>query len=162
MISEALKNKLLSLDYNDGNDYCLPCDIFLASDEPFTDFCCERTLGKALYLDAFNEILAKDKHAKSYIIIYGIEDDDSDDLFIYGNDACVLTSLTSSELEQIFDEVSSAHDEYISPSELDAIPHRKIRSECKNCLLVTEDELRPIADDCEMQDSMRLYILSWD
>ncbi|MBQ9993122.1 MAG: hypothetical protein IJP17_00230 [Clostridia bacterium] len=163
MISKGLKAKLLSIDYNDGNDYCLSCEIFLDSEEAFTEFCCERTSGKAAYLHAFSEICARDSLAKSYIIIYGIEDDDNDDVFIYGNDACVLTSLTSLEIKQIFDEASTAHDEYISPSELESIPRRNIQTECKKCLVISEDdELLTIADGCDMQDSTELYILSWD
>lgn len=163
MISEKLKTRLLSIDYNNGNNYCLSCETFLSADDTFTDFCCERTFCKAMYLRAFSEILARDNLAKVYIVIYGIEDNEIDDVFIYGNDACVLTTLSSLEIKQIFDEVSSAHNEYISPSEIESIPHKDMQAECENYLIVSENnDFFTIADGCDLQDSMELYILSWD
>lgn len=103
------KEKLLELiKYNYekrdfSHHYLLPYKEFFDTDEMFTDFNCERSLGKLQYISLIEKIISKDKEAQVYVDIYGFEEQ-CDDTWIYADTLIVFSVLPFQDIKEILNE----------------------------------------------------------
>lgn len=103
------KEKLLELiKYNYekrdfSHHYLLPYKEFFDTDEMFTDFNCERSLGKLQYILLIEKIISKDKEAQVYVDIYGFEEQ-CDDTWIYADILIVFSVLPFRDIQEILNE----------------------------------------------------------
>ena len=110
MIQEQKDNilELLKCAYekrNFSHHYLIPYKEFFDTDEMFTDFNCERSLGKLQYISLIEKIIDKDKEAQVYVEIYGFETQ-CDDIWIYADTLIVLSVLSFEEIQEILNESS--------------------------------------------------------
>lgn len=155
MISEILKKFILNINFNDGNNYCIPYDVFLNPYDEFMDFCCEQSIGKKIYLKALNRIQLEDNHAIIMAIVY-----DKEDNYIYSNDICIITSLSKKRINEIFNKVSIAYNKYIDPSEIAEIFDADILKTYYEILF--NDNHIDFKIIYSIYETKKMYILSWD
>lgn len=102
-ILELIKQAYEKRDFR--NHYLIPYKEFFDSDEMFTDFNCERSLGKLQYISLIEKIIDKDKEAQVYVEIYGFEKQ-CDDIWIYADTLIVFSVLSFEEIQEILNESS--------------------------------------------------------
>lgn len=103
LILELLKRDYDKRDFK--NHYLLSYKEFLDVDEMFTDFNCERDLGKQQYISLIEKINDKDKDAQIYIEIYGFEEMEAD-VWIYADTLIIFSVLSFQDIQELLDESS--------------------------------------------------------
>lgn len=97
-ILEIVKKDYDKRDFN--HSYLLSYKEFLDVDEMFTDFNCERSLGKQQYITLIEKITIKDKAAKVYVEIYGVEEE-QDDVWVYADTIIIFTALSFQDIQEL-------------------------------------------------------------
>ena len=97
-ILEIVKKDYDKRDFN--HSYLLSYKDFLDVDEMFTDFNCERSLGKQQYITLIEKITVKDKAAKVYVEIYGVEEE-QDDVWVYADTIIIFTALSFQDIQEL-------------------------------------------------------------
>lgn len=101
------KDTILSLLKNDEmnrnftNNYWFSYKDFLDPTDDFTDFSCERLEGKHEYIALIENLISKDKAAKIFVQVYGLEDNGQ---VICADTLIVFSRLSLVEIKQIFNE----------------------------------------------------------
>ena len=78
-ILTLLKTDKTNSDYT--NNYWFTYKDYLDTTDDFTDFCCECLEGKHEYIVLIENLINKDKTAKIFVQVYGLEDKDRVDYF---------------------------------------------------------------------------------
>lgn len=110
MLQEQKENilQLLECAYEKrtfSHHYLIPYKEFFDTDELFTDFNCERSIGKLQYISLIEKIIDKDKEAQVYVEIYSFEKQ-HEDIWIYADTLIVLSVLSFEEIQEILNESS--------------------------------------------------------
>ena len=95
---------LLKTDRMNGNytnNYWFSYKDYLNPTDDFTDFCCECLEGKLEYIALIENLINKDKTAKIFVQVYGLEDKDK---VITADTLIVFSKLPIAEIKQIFNE----------------------------------------------------------
>ncbi len=73
-ILTLLKTDKMNSNYT--NNYWFSYKDYLDPTDDFTDFCCECLEGKCEYIALIENLINKDKTAKIFVQVYGLEDED--------------------------------------------------------------------------------------
>lgn len=95
---------LLKTDKMNGNytnNYWFSYKDYLNPIDDFTDFCCECLEGKIEYIALIENLINKDKTAKVFVQVYGLEDKDK---VITADTLIVFSKLSLVEIKQVFNE----------------------------------------------------------
>ena len=95
---------LLKVDKMNGdhtNNYWFSYKDYLDPADNFTDFCCESLEGKQEYIALIENLINKDKTAKIFVQVYGLEDEDR---VITADTLIIFSRLSLAEIKQIFNE----------------------------------------------------------
>lgn len=107
-ILTLLKTDKMSSNYT--NNYWFPYKDYLDTTDDFTDFCCECLEGKQEYIALIENLINKDRTAKIFVQVYGLEDKDR---VITADTLIIFSKLSLAEIKQIFNEPKD-----IFPSEI--------------------------------------------
>ncbi len=83
------------------NNYWFSYKDYLDPTDNFTDFCCECLEGKQKYIVLIENLINKDKTAKIFVQVYGLEDKDR---VITADTLIIFSKLSLGEIKQIFNE----------------------------------------------------------
>lgn len=95
---------LLKVDKMNGdhtNNYWFSYKDYLDPTDKFTDFCCESLEGKQEYIALIENLINKDKTAKIFVQVYGLEDEDR---VITADTLIIFSRLSLAKIKQIFNE----------------------------------------------------------
>ena len=98
-ILTLLKTDRMNSDYT--NNYWFSYKDYLDPTDDFTDFCCECLEGKREYIVPIENLINKDKTAKVFVQVYGLEDKDR---VITADTLIIFSKLSPGEIRQIFNE----------------------------------------------------------
>ena len=98
-ILTLLKTDEMSSNYT--NNYWFSYKDYLDPTDDFTDFCCECLEGKREYIVPIENLINKDKTAKVFVQVYGLEDKDR---VITADTLIIFSKLSPGEIRQIFNE----------------------------------------------------------
>lgn len=135
---------------NSSNNYCFTYKDFLDPSDDFTDFSCERLGGKQGYSALIETLLAKDKSAKIFVQVYGMEEDHNE-RFIYADTLIIFSKLSLREINRIFNKSNLLFPSTIQEEAALSNP---------TFLIAENGSLIPIAKLSE--DNTSLYICWWD
>ncbi len=144
--------KIVKNDYEKRefkNNYLLSYKEFLDIDELFTDFNCERSLGKQQYITLIEKIIVKDKAAKVYVEICGMEEED-DDVWIYADTIIIFTTLLIQDIQELLNDSSD-----LSPSDIG-----EIEEITKDYKIIKNGQLYSVAEI--HTDLSNIYYCWWD
>ncbi|MCI8401352.1 MAG: hypothetical protein HFI38_04540 [Lachnospiraceae bacterium] len=103
-ILTLLKKDKMSGNYT--NNYWFSYKDYLNQTDDFTDFCCERLEGKYEYVVLIENLISRDKAAKVFVQVYGLEDGDrvitADTLVIFSKSSLVDIKRIFNESKDIF------------------------------------------------------------
>lgn len=103
LVLELVKRDYDKRDFR--HNYLLSYKEFLDVDDMFTDFNCERALGKQQYISLIEKIIDKDKDAQIYVEIYGFEEEKFD-IWIYADTLIIFSILSFQDIQELLDESS--------------------------------------------------------
>ena len=83
------------------NNYRFSYKDYLDPTDNFTDFCCECLEGKQEYIVLLENLINKDKTAKIFVQVYGLEDKSR---VITAETLIIFSKLSLTEIKQIFNE----------------------------------------------------------
>lgn len=83
------------------NNYWFSYKDYLDPTDNFTDFCCECLEGKQEYIVLLENLINKDKTAKIFVQVYGLEDKSR---VITAETLIIFSKLSLTEIKQIFNE----------------------------------------------------------
>lgn len=89
------------MNNNYTNNYWFSYKDYLDPTDDFTDFCCECLEGKYEYIVLIENLVSKDKTAKIFVQVYGLEDKDR---VITADTLIIFSKLSLVEIKQIFNE----------------------------------------------------------
>ena len=95
---------LLKTDKMNGNytnNYWFSYKDYLDPTDDSTDFCCECLEGKREYIVLMENLINKDRTAKIFVQVYGLEDKDR---VITADTLIIFSKLSLAEIKQIFNE----------------------------------------------------------
>ena len=98
-ILTLLKTDEMSSNYT--NNYWFSYKDYLDPADDFTDFCCECFGGKHEYIALIENLINKDKTAKIFVQVYGL---DNKDKVITADTLIIFSKLSLVEIKQIFNE----------------------------------------------------------
>lgn len=98
-ILTLLKTDKINSNYT--NNYWFSYKDYLDPTDNFTDFCCECLEGKQEYIVLIENLINKDKTAKIFVQVYGLEDKDR---VITAETLIIFSKLSLAEIKQIFNE----------------------------------------------------------
>ena len=98
-ILTLLKTDKTNSDYT--NNYWFTYKDYLDTTDDFTDFCCECLEGKHEYIVLIENLINKDKTAKIFVQVYGLEDKDR---VVTADTLIIFSKLSLAEIKQIFNE----------------------------------------------------------
>lgn len=98
-ILTLLKTDQMNSDYT--NNYWFSYKDYLDPADNFTDFCCECLEGKQEYIVLIENLINKDKTAKIFVQVYGLEDKER---VITADTLIIFSKLSLTEIKQIFNE----------------------------------------------------------
>ena len=98
-ILTLLKTDKMKSNYT--NKYWFSYKDYLDPVDDFTDFCCECLEGKHGYIALIENVINKDKTAKIFVQVYGLEDKDK---VITADTLIIFSKLSLAEIKQIFNE----------------------------------------------------------
>ncbi|MCR2048794.1 hypothetical protein NSB25_16085 [Acetatifactor muris] len=98
-ILTLLKTDKINSNYT--NNYWFSYKDYLDPTDNFTDFCCECLEGKQEYIILIENLINKDKTAKIFVQVYGLEDKDR---VITAETLIIFSKLSLAEIKQIFNE----------------------------------------------------------
>ena len=98
-ILTLLKTDEMSSNYT--NNYWFSYKDYLDPADDFTDFCCECFEGKHEYIALIENLINKDKTAKIFVQVYGL---DNKDKVITADTLIIFSKLSLVEIKQIFNE----------------------------------------------------------
>ena len=98
-ILTLLKTDKTNSDYT--NNYWFTYKDYLDTTDDFTDFCCECLEGKHEYIVLIENLINKDKTAKIFVQVYGLEDKDQ---VVTADTLIIFSKLSLAEINQIFNE----------------------------------------------------------
>lgn len=98
-ILTLLKTDEMSSNYT--NNYWFSYKDYLDPADDFTDFCCECLEGKHEYIALIENLINKDKTAKIFVQVYGL---DNKDKVITADTLIIFSKLSLVEIKQIFNE----------------------------------------------------------
>lgn len=107
-ILTLLKTDRMNSDYT--NNYWFSYKDYLDPTDDFTDFCCECLEGKHEYTVLIENLINKDKTAKIFVQVYGLEDKDR---VITADTLILFSKLSLAEIKRIFNKPKD-----IFPSEI--------------------------------------------
>lgn len=108
-MDDQQKGKILALlkvdemNRNYTNTYWFSYEDFLDPAEDFTEFSCERSGGKQGYAALIKNLIGRDRTARVFVQIYGLEEDNND-RWIYADTLIIFSKLPLDEIKQIFNE----------------------------------------------------------
>lgn len=98
-ILTLLKTDEMSSNYT--NNYWFSYKDYLDPTDDSTDFCCECLEGKREYIVLMENLINKDRTAKIFVQVYGLEDKDR---VITADTLIIFSKLSLAEIKQIFNE----------------------------------------------------------
>ena len=98
-ILTLLKTDKMNSNYT--NNYWFSYKDYLDPTDNFTDFCCECLEGKQEYIVLLENLINKDKTAKIFVQVYGLEDKSR---VITAETLIIFSKLSLAEIKQIFNE----------------------------------------------------------
>ena len=99
-----------SVNGNYTNNYWFSYKDYLDPADDFTDFACESLEGKQEYIALIENFISKDKTAKVFVQVYGL---DNNNQVITADTLIIFSKLTLVEIKEIFHEAK-----YIFPSDI--------------------------------------------
>ena len=99
-----------SVNGNYTNNYWFSYKDYLDPADDFTDFACESLEGKQEYIALIENFISKDKRAKVFVQVYGL---DNNNQVITADTLIIFSKLTLVEIKEIFHEPK-----YIFPSDI--------------------------------------------
>jgi len=93
--------KMDEINRNYTNTYWFSYKDYMDPEDDFTDFCCECLEGKQEYIVPIENLMDKDKTAKIFVQVYGLEDKDR---VITADTLIIFSKLPLAEIKQIFNE----------------------------------------------------------
>ncbi|MCI8649574.1 MAG: hypothetical protein HFG20_05600 [Anaerotruncus sp.] len=137
------------------------CRQYIDNAEPFTDFCCEHTYGNEKYLDLIESICASDPQTRCFVWVYGLEEAEDEDAFIFADTLIVSTSLGIEWIERSCKQTGEKHGCYLSPSHI----RRIAKEETKQISYIEQDgTLSPLWEHLAPKFCRHSYVytLWWD
>ena len=93
--------KMDKVNRNYTNKYWFSYKDYLDPADGFTDFCCECLEGKHEYIALIEKLIIKDKAAKIFVQVYGLEDKDR---VITADTLIIFCKLPLAEIKEIFNQ----------------------------------------------------------
>lgn len=93
--------KMDKVNRNYTNKYWFSYKDYLDPADGFTDFCCECLEGKYEYIALIENLIIKDKAAKIFVQVYGLEDKDR---VITADTLIIFSKLPLAEIKEIFNQ----------------------------------------------------------
>ena len=106
-LGDVYKRQILTLlktdkmNGNYTNNYWFSYKDYLDPTDDSTDFCCECLEGKREYIVLMENLINKDRTAKIFVQVYGLEDKDR---VITADTLIIFSKLSLAEIKQIFNE----------------------------------------------------------
>lgn len=97
LLRDAVRNR------NYTNKYWFSYKDYLDPTDAFTDFVCEYLEGKQGYIALIEKLLRKDKTAKIFVEVYGLEEN-HDEQCITAETLIIFSKVSLDEIKQIFNE----------------------------------------------------------
>ena len=100
-IASLLEKQAEDRDFK--TSYLIEYREYLDSTDAFTEFNCERAEGKEQYAVMIEQVRDRDRGAKVFVAVYGLEGQD-EDRYIYADTLIILSNLSEEMVQEVIDQ----------------------------------------------------------